>query len=300
MSGGGAINPPTLDYATPHSASRRGKGFLSVCASVALPGLGQFITGYRWRGIIWFMLWLAIGAIGVIALAVPVLVPALLIVIPIVFAAHIWMWIDAYRCGRRSRLKLLGSPLLRYVSGVAILALVWFVAPDRRLAVLIRDHLVEAFVIPTNSMAPTLLPGDRFLCHKKCAFERWSIVVVEPPDRPSERYARRIVGLPGETIEIVGGQIRVNGRDLPAPPFLGRYVTSIGTGYRLTNPGVEGNPINLRGNEHYVLGDNTLVAVDSRVWNIAYPDHQLGAVPRDRIKGTVTYIYWPPSRWRRF
>jgi hypothetical protein len=55
----------------------------------------------------------------------------------------------------------------------------------------------------------------------------------------------------------------------------------------------------LGADEYYVLGDNSLLARDSRYWNIAAPGHQPGALPRANILGRATWVYWPPKHWRR-
>jgi signal peptidase I len=136
---------------------------------------------------------------------------------------------------------------------------------------------------------------------------RWSIVVLESPESgPLSRIPRRIVGLPGETIELVGGQIQVDGQPVtPAPgmpvcidrSYFGRYDGSL---RGKPGAGCEGNPIHLGPDEYYVLGDSSVTAIDSRLWETPAEGHQLGALPRDHIIGRVTAVYWPPNRWRLF
>jgi signal peptidase I len=147
-------------------------------------------------------------------------------------------------------------------------------------------------------MVPTLAPGDRFLCHKRVPIERWSVVVFHPPTRPHECYVFRIAGLPGETIEIRNGLVHANAAPQPPPQGVVPYVSQIGS--MRGGAGTQGQPMKLGPDEYYLLGDNTTGAGDSRFFDVAYPGHQRGAVPRDQIVGRVTYIYWPVARWRRF
>jgi signal peptidase I len=195
---------------------------------------------------------------------------------------------------------MLGHPVLRYLVGILLLVVGVVAAPVNWLGVPLRRWVVEAFVTPTAGMTPTLLPGDRFLCHKRLAPTRWSIVVFEQPMARGSKSVFRVVGLPGEMVEVREGQVHINDQPVPAPQGAGPYRGDLAAGLRLRNPGCEGNPVLLGADEYYLLGDNSAIAADSRVWNVAFDGHGLGVVPAGRIEGTVTWIYWPPSRWRRF
>ncbi len=179
-------------------------------------------------------------------------------------------------------------------------------------------HVVEAKIMPPpppddhdefmrrqiakygrGSMAPNLEWSDRFLVHKRMGWGRWSIVEYHPPDAPSQEYAGRIVGMPGETIELVGDELRINSLPMTLPRAVGPFSTRAANG-RLHGPGCEDNRITLKSDEFYILGDNPAIANDARFWDGSFPGHQRGAMPGDQIIGRVTYIYWPPSRWRKF
>jgi signal peptidase I len=292
--------PTVLDYTTTPAPSRRGKGFLAVCATILLPGLGHFIAGFRRRGLLWLAAAVVLAGAGAVALAVPALVPALLVLLPLALIMEFVRWLDAYLCGRRSTAPMLRTPPRRYLVGVALLAVAVFAAPTSWLARPIK-RVAEAFHMPANAMSPALVAGDRFLCHKRVPPERWDIVLYESPVTPPQKFVSRVVGLPGETIEIVEGRLRINGDEVRLPAGVAAYSDTAGPGIRrFTNPGTAGRPIRLASDEFYVVGDNSAVSYDSRAWNETYPGHQLGAVPRDRIVGRVTYIYWPVARWRKF
>jgi signal peptidase I len=164
-------------------------------------------------------------------------------------------------------------------------------------AISVRRYIVEAFVMPTRSMLPAVAPGDRVLCHKRLPYARWRVMVLREPER-GEFVIKRLVGMPGDTIEIANSVLHINGNPVASPPGV-TYVSDAVNNYHINGPGCEGHPIRLGPDEYYFLGDNSPISADARFWN-ALPGHQRGALTPDRIVGTVTYTYWPPSRWRKF
>lgn len=103
------------------------------------------------------------------------------------------------------------------------------------------------------------------------------------------------MGLPNEKVEIVGGNIRIDGKVVTPPAGIGPYTQGGGP-----QTGCAGSPITLGPDEYFILGDNSPVSYDARFWPNAFAGHQLGAVPRDRIVGSATMIYFPMGRWRVF
>ena len=104
----------------------------------------------------------------------------------------------------------------------------------------------------------------------------------------------RLVGLPGEKVEIVAGKVQINDAAVNPPAAVPVYQGKV----RFGNNGCEGHPITLGPDEYYMLGDNTAVAYDSRWWDTAVPGHQPGAVPAGDVIGVATTVYWPPQHWR--
>jgi signal peptidase I len=292
---------PFLEYARADSTdqSKRGRGFIAVCVTFFVTGLGHAIVGRLHRGLIWFIGSVVVSLALLTAIWFPRLFPALLIIFPLGFVWSIAALVDAYICGHHSRGRLLRNPLNRYLAGAALIVLLTiarrFTSPAIAAATLIKNHVAEAFVIPSRSMSPTILPKDRIICHRLEPFSRWSIVVIDAPPSPGTKFVERIVGLPGETVQIVGGQISVNGV-LQAPPAGLSYTTTQADGRPLHGPGCQ-KPMTLGPDEYFCLGDNSPVAGDSRYWP-PVGQHQPGALPRSSILGTVTYIYWPPSHWK--
>jgi signal peptidase I len=106
--------------------------------------------------------------------------------------------------------------------------------------------------------------------------QRGDVIVFEPPNRPGEDYVKRIIGLPGETVEIRAGQVFINGQPLAEPfqPTPGSY----------TMPTMVVVPHD----QVFVLGDNRNNSNDSHNW---------GTLPVEKIVGRAWLSYWPPDEW---
>ena len=182
------------------------------------------------------------------------------------------------------------------------------------LALLLKTFLIQAFYIPSASMEPTLLVKDRVLVNK-IIYElrdphRGEIVVftkddgtIEEPQGnvverflrslssglgvapPGEKdYIKRIIGLPGETIEMRDGVVIVNGVKVP------EALTTEG-GYLAERDPNDFGPVTVPDGQYFMMGDNRQNSSDSR-----FP--QLGTIPRDDIIGRAFVTIWPPSRLR--
>ena len=290
----------TLGYAVPTAAdSLWGKGFMALCANFVLWGLGHFIAGQRRRGVIWFGIWMALVVLELVVLSITPLIPLLLVLVPIQAVLFIVLMVQSFQAGRGSPGRMLGHPALRYVAGLGLLvgALVEGRLIRGPLLALISALGDGGYAITTQAMRPTLQPGDRIITHRSNSVSRWDLVVFHPPRR-GDIFTQRVVGLPGETVEIVGGVIRINGASVASPAGIGPYVGI--TPSSVPGTGCEWHPIHLGIDEYYMLGDNSPVSYDARYWTESAPGHQLGAVPRESIIQRVVAIYWPPSRLRRF
>lgn len=128
------------------------------------------------------------------------------------------------------------------------------------------------------SMEPTLESGE-FVVVNKLAYRlsepaRGDIVVFRYPYDPQQEYIKRIIGLPGDTIEIANGVVSVNGESLEEP-----YIAAA-PAYQTTLTIPEGSV--------FVLGDNRNNSSDSHNW---------GALPVEYLVGKALIIYWPPTQW---
>lgn len=152
------------------------------------------------------------------------------------------------------------------------------------LSLVIIVFVVQAFFIPSGSMEPTLRTGDRILVgkftYKIWEVHRGDIIVFRYPLNPNKDFVKRVVGLPGERIEIKDGLVLINGR-----PLHEVYPTALPGGDRActSNYGPEAVPTE----SVFVLGDNRCNSEDSRFF---------GFVPVGNMVGRALAVYWPPDR----
>jgi signal peptidase I len=171
------------------------------------------------------------------------------------------------------------------------------------LALVIRTFVVQAFKIPSGSMIPTLHVGDHILVNKfiygvKIPFVRKTLIPVSKPEREdvivfiyprdkSKDYIKRVIGLPGDRIEIIDDTVLINGQEYD--DVHGVYMSQ-GKGLDRSGSQYRYGPVTVPPGRYFVLGDNRDNSQDSRFW---------GFVPEDYIKGEAFIIYWSWPRWKR-
>jgi signal peptidase I len=150
------------------------------------------------------------------------------------------------------------------------------------LALGIRTFVAEARYIPSGSMLPTLEINDRLIIdklgYKFTDPKRGDVVVFSPTDALKQQYKdafiKRIIGLPGETVEVKNGQVIINGE-------------TISEKYIAEEPQYNWGPQTVPENSYLVLGDNRNNSFDSHSW---------GFVPRGNIIGRAIVRFWPLNR----
>ncbi|HET6780564.1 MAG TPA: signal peptidase I [bacterium] len=152
------------------------------------------------------------------------------------------------------------------------------------LSLLIITFVVQAFYIPSGSMEPTLMVGDRILVSKLSyrfgTVERGDVIVFHYPLNPGKDFVKRVVGLGGETVELRDGVVLINNT-----PIKELYPTALGGGDRSCTSSY--GPQRVPAGQIFVLGDNRCNSEDSRFF---------GFVPRVNVVGRAGFIYWPPPR----
>ena len=148
------------------------------------------------------------------------------------------------------------------------------------IAFLVVNALIGRFRIEQVSMQPNLHEGEYVIVDKvSYTFrppERGEIVVLKNPNPGQPDLIKRIIGLPGETIDVHGGQLSVNGQPL-TEPYIKQPMAS------------DFPAMQLQAGQYFVMGDNRNNSEDSRIF---------GARPADDIVGRAWIIYWPPTDWQ--
>jgi signal peptidase I len=136
---------------------------------------------------------------------------------------------------------------------------------------------LRLYVIPSSSMAPTLVPGDHIVVTpyrfgKKP--NRGDIIVFRSPRAADELMIKRVIGTPGDLVETRAGRVIVSGHALPEP-----YVAAQAMSGTIS-------PQIIPGDTYFVLGDNRADSLDSRSW---------GVLPRDAVVGRARMVLWSSS-----
>ncbi|MCJ7472046.1 MAG: signal peptidase I [Actinobacteria bacterium] len=150
------------------------------------------------------------------------------------------------------------------------------------IAVLIRTFIFEPFIVPTPSMEPTLMVGDKVIINKLSYnftdVERGDIIAFHSPIEENKELVKRAIAVEGDEISLTSeGEIFINGERLDEDYLPGeqdiKYLNQ---------------EITVGQDEVFVMGDNRNNSFDSRFF---------GNISEDRIFGEFVIIYWPPSRW---
>jgi signal peptidase I len=144
-------------------------------------------------------------------------------------------------------------------------------------SILIITFLYQPVRVEGTSMLPRLEDRDRLFINKFVyhieAINRGDVVVFRYPEDEEKSYIKRVIGLPGDRLQIVEGQVFINGHPISEP-----YVPE---GYRDDRSYDE---ITIPPDHYYMMGDHRLVSQDSRVF---------GPVARELIYGKAVFVYWP-------
>lgn len=163
--------------------------------------------------------------------------------------------------------------------GVIILEWVRVILIAVAIALLINFFVIVNSVVPTGSMEDTIMPGARMIGLRLSYIfndpQRGDIIIFKNPDDTSENYVKRIIGLPGDTVEVISGQTYVNGEEIPEP-YLKEEVLDQDFG-----------PYEVPEKSYFVMGDNRNNSKDSRYWSTT------NYVPRNYILGKALLVYFP-------
>lgn len=151
------------------------------------------------------------------------------------------------------------------------------------LVVIIQNFIIINAEVPTESMVSTIQPGDKLITFRLSYLfsdpKRGDIIVFKYPDDETQKFTKRIIGLPGEKVEIKDGKVYINDS---AEPLNEPYVNGVPTG--------DYGPYMVPENSYFVLGDNRENSLDSRYWNNTF-------VKKEKILGQIKFRYYPSFEW---
>lgn len=176
-----------------------------------------------------------------------------------------------------------------------------------------KSSFIANYTVPTSSMVPTIEPGDKLIVNKMAydfripftkirlfnisAPKRGEVIVFESPVDPSMNYIKRLIGLPGDLLEVRDGVITINGESLKLSvseedlqriiAYGGAYSETLGektyTVRRVANKHTPSVSVRIPEDSYFAMGDNREESADSRYW---------GFVPKENLWGKAKFIYF--------
>jgi len=253
---------------------------LSFC-----PGLGQHYAGYLKRGILLYISLIIVSWLAAFAfMSIQSRLSVVLLCVPFVGVGLIAF--DAWSCARRQprdyRLQWFNRP---WIYAMVFLTLLFTVNP--LMDFLVGRQVVRAFFMNSSSMSPTILDRDIVLVDKMAFPKRGEIALIKLGKSKTtasltqvidDQLIKRVIAIPGDTLEIRNDEVWVNGKKIDEP-----YAHFNGT-LRLNSMQASNfGPKPVPAKSYFVMGDNRHESIDSRI---------LGFIPEDQIGGTVTKLFW--------
>lgn len=149
----------------------------------------------------------------------------------------------------------------------------------------LKNFVIINAQVPTGSMENTIMPGDNLLGFRLAYLteepERGDIIFFYFPDDETQKYVKRIIGLPGETVTIIDGKIYIDDSEVPLEEEYLKEEWTRGTGPYI---------FEVPEDSYFCLGDNRNRSADAREWNNPY-------VAKEKIIGKALFTYFPFDRW---
>lgn len=294
---------------------RKRKPYIALLLSIVAPGLGHIYCGKLMKGFIllgliyiYFPIVLLMGMAGEKSSIYYVILMASIIFSSLVM---IYTIIDAFFLAKREKYINPGQANRPWVYAIimAVAMIATWLFPLN-----IRNNHVQAFKIPASSMIPNLLIGDYLFAdkaiYKKRMPRRGEIVIFLYPRDRQKYFIKRVIGLPGDRIEIRGQEFIINGRPLnPVPQVYAEFNGNKGKikGFVASEvidninystflieskrPAQREGTFTVPDGHCFVMGDNRFNSHDSR---------HFGSILLKDIIGRADFIYFPAQKWSRF
>lgn len=178
----------------------------------------------------------------------------------------------------------LASSILQIVIMMAVLLGIYYI---------VFTFFLSNETVSGPSMQPTFESGDRVIAIRHSTLKRNDIVILKAPDEPGALYIKRIIGMPGDTVESKNDVMYINGKPIKQP-YLTQYESKLPNGQLYTNNFSLETLFHVKrvpANSYFVMGDHRDVSKDSRI---------IGFIKRQAIVGQVKLRYWPLNRIATF
>jgi signal peptidase I len=272
------------------------KTWVAVVLSLLMPGLGQVYNGQFQKGLVFFLLTTLGGlAITLFTLTLPIVLLGLLLLLNILIL--VLTIVDAVKTARQHRYSFQPQKYNRPLVYLT-LYLVFGLLGELAVSGYIKQNHVQTYNIPTGSMETTLHVGDHILVDKTVeTVSRGDIVVFKllsdlDKDNPRD-FVKRVVGMPGDIIEMRDKQLLVNDQPVQEDYVINRDSRTLHAGSSSRDNMA---PLTVPQGMYFVMGDNRDYSYDSRFW---------GFVAADKVVGWAVKIYWSwdgnnsAARWER-
>lgn len=256
------------------AAATARKPWLAAGLSLVAAGLGQVYNGHWHRGVGFLVFEFLLG-LAVFAFMEQFVV--LLIGVSALVGFNIFVIVEAFRSAKEKKLYT-----LELCNRLSVYAVFLLCSMGLGLASSwgVKTYLIKAYTCASESMVPTLRTGDHFMAKalgRDGVIQRGDVIVFQSPENERVDFIKRVIGLPGETIEIRDQVVFINGQPLDEP-----YARHTQTGMQPDRDTMA--PRTLPADAYFVMGDNREESYDSRF---------IGPIKRTRIKYRALYVYFP-------
>lgn len=288
-----------------YTTQKTRRWWLAGLLSFLVPGLGQVYNGQETKGLFFYFLLSVWGGLLLSMVyyllkqpVTPMNIGAFCLLSFISFIAWLLIIIESIHSAKKISKDYKLKRYNKWYIYLLVILIVQFV--DLSAAVEIRENVIRAYKIPAGSMKPTLMIGDHLLCdltyYQTNNPARGDIIIFKYPQDERIDFVKRIIGIPGDTIQIKNDDVYVNNEKLELKYIekykdnrmeADRYQESLGNiSYRILDDFKKHEyfgPIVVPEDEYFVMGDNRDNSHDSRYW---------GTVKRHKIQGKAIFIYF--------
>jgi signal peptidase I len=263
--------------------SRKRRPVLAAFLSLITPGLGQLYNAQTGKALAFYMCTLLFYPIVSLTSIAFHFNGAVFLLLAILCFLAVVLCDAAFSARRLKQVKMRGYNKW-YVYLAVFLVHVIAIAPIMESVLFPRP--VKAYRIPSGAMKPTLQIGDHIIAtltpHANYIPQRGDIAIFKFPKDLSKDFIKRVIGLPGEEIEVRDKKVLINGRELHDP-------WGVHTDPSIVDRRDRFGPVVIPSGHYFVMGDNREHSYDSRYW---------GFVDALYIKGNALYIYWAKDKSR--